>query len=663
MLTLLCLVGASADDSCAFEDWHSIVNGLATVGTPSRKLLSVAGLKVNSTIPTLPGGEFLPYVYSSASFAVPFLFIFAIFFIELPCHLIFCWCPFCRPKAGKEQPGFIKTFLHLLGCALLVATAGMFFYSAAQFTIALDRFVDLPDGIQHTLVVDVLGHVVSVLNSTIEIGVSQIDRLRAELDDLTNWLSTEGNRTVALAQELDDSDLPAYQSQFAGEFATNLTALVLQSMTNQQVAGGLVAMNTSLPLVVTSARGLAAQLVEAGPEITDNAQGASEQFDKVIDPALESIESVQRDTVGPMVDDATDTLADFVSMVNGYLDRVAPLRSLVNGVVYSICGVFAGAAFVYAVVFFYNGCLARCIVVCFPLIAWVFALAIVLPGAAFAVIFFLLYDFCPGFETLMGGMSPMPLKNGSTLADLLLCSDHLPILDLMDVGFDPSSILDNIASTMGGKVQNMGWDNSHLTEKLSGFAANFSVNETLASSTVHYSYDTLLPGIADPKAEAMKAFIEAKDTELLTPIRAKFVDVIGFGTRVVGQVNNTVADVKFLIDDTIQKVTVNINNGVNGLTCEPLKCIWAPLKNVLCGNFISGIAFWITSTMCLAVGILWLEASLSARRRSMGKPKVSGEEEGAENDEEKEKELKEIQNAEKFRAKRRNKRRSKRTSL
>jgi hypothetical protein len=367
--------------------------------------------------------------------------------------------------------------------------------------------------------------------------------------------------------------------------------------------------------------------------ILQNAAGARAQFEAAIAPALAAIEDVKTGTIGPMVDNATTMIGDLVEQANGLLEPASRVRPLVNSVVYAVCGVFAATSVVYFFVYFCNCCLARCLVTLFPLFALLFTLVIILPGVLFAATFYPLYDICPTAETQIDGYETGYVRDGGKLSDLLVCSQEHSLLSVLDVGFDPNVIFDDIEDMLASNVNGAGWDMGGLDDILADFGENFNLSEELSSSVIHFKYDTLLPSIPHATAGAMQAFIEAQDAERLVSIREDFEDVLGFGTRVVGRVNHTLTIVKELVNATVALVRENMNDGLDGLTCVPVKCLWSPVKNLLCANFLSGAAFWVLSTMCLIVGIVWLEMSLCLRRRSMVHPKVYPEDEGSPSEE------------------------------
>jgi hypothetical protein len=95
------------------------------------------------------------------------------------------------------------------------------------------------------------------------------------------------------------------------------------------------------------------------------------------------------------LDEIEGYIKECTAIVNDWLAPAVGLRETVNGVVYTICTIFLGLAFVFAAVYFFNCILARCVVTRFPCIGSFLAFGIILPGVLFSALFYPLYDICP----------------------------------------------------------------------------------------------------------------------------------------------------------------------------------------------------------------------------------------------------------------------------
>jgi hypothetical protein len=134
--------------------------------------------------------------------------------------------------------------------------------------------------------------------------------------------------------------------------------------------------------------------------------------------------------------------------------------------------------------------------------------------------------------------------------------------------------------------------------------------EALSSSTFHPNYSTLLPGITtSPEKEKaqtlLRSILEMNET-WLTQIHKKFhvlLDVSG---------------------EEANRTTEKINDVVGTFSAQSSVALEAGLQKLntsipLCDQLISGIAFWTICTICLVVGLVYLEVSFRIRRRSRGR--------------------------------------------
>jgi hypothetical protein len=75
------------------------------------------------------------------------------------------------------------------------------------------------------------------------------------------------------------------------------------------------------------------------------------------------------------------------------------------------------------------------------------------------------------------------------------------------------------------------------------------------------------------------------------------------------------------IESLIEEFKVQGNalfkNGTDTINCMVTKCIYAPIKNTICYDFLTGVALWIVSSLILLSGLSVLEVSWCIRRRTL----------------------------------------------
>jgi hypothetical protein len=238
-------------------------------------------------------------------------------------------------------------------------------------------------------------------------------------------------------------------------------------------------------------------------------------------------------------------------------------------------------------------------------------------------------------------------KPGSSLKELLAGQEDLPLLDFFELPVDPKAFVEQAADD--AKKQLDGADDfspEELNDALNDFGKNFNIDQNLSSNTFHLRYAETLAEVKQKGGEflyrglGMLDYISEANQTLLVEIRNAFRLMMEFSANAPGSANQTVENVNAVIDRFVNQSTGILDVGLKKLNTSVTKCVYAPLKNAICDSLISGIAFWTICTICLIVGVFYLEVSLCVRRRSMVKAVVGNEEEEGEKEEdEKERKL------------------------
>jgi hypothetical protein len=79
-------------------------------------------------------------------------------------------------------------------------------------------------------------------------------------------------------------------------------------------------------------------------------------------------------------------------------------------------------------------------------------------------------------------------------------------------------------------------------------------------------------------------------------------------------------EVSSLVDRFGEESKVILKQGLDNVTCESTKCVFAPVKNSLCAHLLGGMALWIISTVPMIIGLFVMEISICYRRLQLADP-------------------------------------------
>ncbi|OHT16906.1 hypothetical protein TRFO_12772 [Tritrichomonas foetus] len=639
---------AFCSDECEFEPLESIVRQMANIGQPCRGFLGKFGLK---TIDTYPGPELfssleindlLPYVLGCASLAVPFALLLVLLLLYFIIQCCCCCCPCCRPKTSS-RPACYLSILHLISAVLLVASAILFFVSSANIGKGLKRTEKLPSSMD-TAFHGIFDKVGIIFNNTFNVIDYTVLDLESNLKGLSGWMTESSEANVENAKSV----IPAivdYNNTFGnstGPFKKHnatLYAGLNKTITSQPLTsnapllmGQLVAMEMSRQPATDAIIKLADTLKNTASEMKTTIENVDGMISDSLQKVKQQIGSFKTSSLTQSFDSFELQIDSIVEMLQPVETYIGLANQYITPVTYAATVILLAIAVFYGLIFFCRNCLSRCMVVWFPCFGAIVALFIVLPGVIFSALFFVLYDVCPDLENVAGSF--MGDSTFGNITDLLLCPVEEPILDMINLSFDYEKIIDDFAGQASKQLQSFEIP-KELTEKLDGFGDNFSIETNISSDHILFNHTLALKDIKDSlknsqasnktqlisDAEKMEEEIDNKESTI-EKVRGLMTGVLDFGRALVPRVTQTQNDTVHLVDDFTKEAKDIIGGGINNITCTTIKCVYAPVKNALCVNLLSGMSYWLISSICLALGLILMSFTLCKRRRQMAKPRV-----------------------------------------
>jgi hypothetical protein len=265
---------------------------------------------------------------------------------------------------------------------------------------------------------------------------------------------------------------------------------------------------------------------------------------------------------------------------------------------------------------------------------------IILPSILFVAFFVFLMDLCPVFEEVIkdaaGDMFTGDVKQ------LLTCPSPRPLLEYMDIGLNYTKVINEVDSLTRGHLDSS--FDALQSSYLDGFG-EYTVGADTQTLTHPISVDVLFnrPGAQFTTAEAagctatglsyLKDWtIEQNGIDKIKELNEKIETIFKIGDTQKGLEKRS-ADLSAKTDGIVDEFKVEalewIEEGFSNLTCEPVKCVYAPVRNAVCQNILEGMAFWVISSMLLIAGLGMMEVSFCARRRKMQTAQTQDDDDGS----------------------------------
>ena len=421
-------------EDCEIGEVPKAAETVSKMGDPSRSLLSKFGFTVNKTVPEFESISGIPteYLYSVVGFGIPFIIVLILLVLNFIVHQLCCWCCCCRPQRAKK-PGCCAIVVHLVAICVCLGSAFMFFFAASSFTKALANVEDVPKETKKEFG-GVFDTVDGVLNDTFKLVHGVVSSTEKDLTSFVNWIIDNNKESQANCDKIQ-TDMTAYKKTFTGtgtpyktsydKIATALTGCKPASEQKEKAAAW-AAMSASVDKGVDAINKVTQQLKSA----TDSIGQTAQNIKKTIDGSLKQVNAqISQYENGAL----RDTVNGFRTQINNLVDLTKPAETTIKQYgKYINLAVYVGTAFlvfvtlVFGFFFFCNNCCSRCLACCFPMCGLLLTVLIILPGSAFAAVFFAFYDVCPVLED-RAGVFLKDYMNASSFRDALLCPTPIPL--------------------------------------------------------------------------------------------------------------------------------------------------------------------------------------------------------------------------------------------
>jgi hypothetical protein len=522
----------------------------------------------------------------------------------------------------------------------------MFFFAASDITSGLNGLADFPAGLRNAFTeIETFANVTA--DNALAMGAGFIDKTKASTQEFSDWMEKgEGRKARDAADNLTKPGgmLDKYEGYFRGVYVGDLYSLI--SGTSGYLKNELIELNESLEINVKLAKEVAKMVADVSAATEAFQNGLQDQIDDTLPAMLDTVQDYREHDLNELVDDIKGAVDPVVQTIENFISSITEWNGLVNGIIYTICAVFTVLSIVYAIVFFFNNIVARCLVTTFPCVACVLAVVIIAPGILLSLVFYLLFDLCPEVEPMVDDLAKDIMKK--PFSELVHGDGDEPLIGYFKFQDDLEEMVHEVVDMINDVVDGEPPDPGPMTDPLKDFPGNFDPVTNLSANEFHKNYSAALrdPEISPrPNAQSLLTEIIAKNATDLEDIRTNFSLVLEYGRVLPGRANQSVEDLKEVVDAFGNETERALTEGLKNLHTSLLLCVYAPFANALCCDLTSACAFWTVSMICVIVGVFWLEIDFFLRRRSMVNPQARPDHEAESADE---RELNDI-TAEKFR--------------
>ena len=648
LMILLIIKIVTALDDCKIKGIPNTAKSLYKTAEASRGSLSLIGVKViNNYSPDLieSNDDFIAYFLGCASFGIPFIVFFVLFItyylFSLICSFCFC-CPFsyCCTPSKSQRPNTILAIIHIIGSLLFFASSIVFLIGCINITDGIIEVSNLPNTVE-TEMDGIFINVYNIFGDTFNLISNMLNNIEYTLHSLSAWISQSGTQNIKNAEE-SVLLIESYQNTFTNSskpyktVKTQLDNLVQSSELNNDYSQKLNAMDASITPAITTIEDLAKILIN----VSNDLEITSNNIDSTVKSSIKDIQRVVTNYQNGALVSHFDNL--YLSIHN-LTNSLQPIRNFssyitdfVNPIIIIATIFIILIAFLYAIIFFFRNKISRCFLCLFPIFGILICILIILPAVVFSIFYLAIYDICPDLEnSLQKFIGDSEFGN---LSDVLICQQEKPLFQMLSLNFNSSNIIDDLAAFATQSLHAFEIPQK-LTDEMTNYSSNFFINNDISSNHIILDHSTTLSSLIDAasssnvnnKEQIIQQAQEAQEIiasqeGTLSQVKALMTDVTDFGSRLIPRLQSTQRDNINIVKDFTREARISISKNVDNITCRSIKCVYSPVRNALCYNFLSGISLWIISCIIFIFALTVISITLFIRRRQMADPpKISSE--------------------------------------
>ena len=635
------------EDSCEFKNASSVSTTLKDAAEISRGFLSKFNINTTNFYPGSYifedlGDDFFHYFLGCVSFAIPFLFFFLFFIIFF---IFSCLCSFCRCKPSKsKKPKVSLVICHFFGIIMLIIAGILFLLACLNITDGVAKISDLPDSMQVEFNV-IFNNVDEIFNSTFLLINQMVYGIESSLVSLSKWLTEEGPKSVSDANSAvplitDYEEVFTKPDQEYKTTKTQVDSSVKLNKENIQDGDSFVSrlelMDKSISPAVDGIQQLATKMIDSANDINSASQNIDDTIQVSLVNVKQDIESFQNADLAQQFD-------GFKRSIDSFVDSLEPVKELsfyvekyVKPIIIAATSFLLLIAIIFAIAFFCRNKCGRCCFCIYPLYGFLLTLVILLPAIVFSACFLMIFDVCPDLENVFQAF--IGENDYGDLSEALICEIETPLLDILDLDFDYLAIIDDLGEQASSSLNTFDIP-QELMNNLNNYGDGFNIENNISSNNIIYDHTNTLSSllenvnkasISDPQnlPENIKKLQELIGNEepALETVRKLMANVIEFGSSIIPRLSSMQQETKEIVHTFTNSSKVIVSNAMNNITCRSVKCVYSPVKNAICSDLLSGMSYWLISSIILICALFILSITICMRRKQMAdKPKISND--------------------------------------
>jgi len=614
-----------ASDKCQFKTHDKVTTTVSSLGKSSAKLLdgkfgfSPAPSNISAA---LVEDKPIDYVVGNAGLGVVLLVFFIIIFVySIFGRLFFICC--CKPKlAQKCKLLSAITICHIITTAFIFISIIFFFIGLSSICNGVSGVANIPNltlGGFNQLVDQVLNLCNDVLD-TVDSMVNEASFILTDFIDTVNTGNSNGQSKATSAK----TKMQQYKNTFSDFSEHDFDTCADE--TTKSSAADLVAfyIDAEIPDNVIDS---CDTLISNSANIADALSSATDGLNNNLAEIHESIDSVKNGDIKQTLDSLKTTSDDVGDKINPYQDSLNKIKKITKIIVIVSTIIYSLMAITLFLGFFLNNCCGRCIISNGWCIFIVVDLCVILPAGIFGAIFLPIYNTCPILEDTFVSFLGDSIPFSKDITNVLLCKEERSIYSMANLSqfFDKDQFVHDLEESING--QSISINTFGLDESFDDFDNGVSDN-LISSNAMWPNYESILnramtdsDSQCQTKATNLKNLIQSNNG-LLGEIRTDMSSVFDFGNSISPMTTQINDRVNHLVTNLPASILTSMNRGIDGLTCQPLKCMYSPIKNTICHYLLNGFGNWILSSIFAIFGIMSWSIIFMIRRKKMAKPQI-----------------------------------------